>query len=88
MPLTQQRPPQGRLVTEQSADPVRFPWPDNMPLVDQVKALGAVLMEHYPHAFDRSEGAMEKAARLLLECAADTDTHNHAAHIDGGGADG
>ena len=47
------------------------PWPDNMPLVEQVKALGAILMEHYPHTFDRSEGAMEKAARLLWEAAKD-----------------
>lgn len=43
------------------------PWPDNMPLNEQVKALGAVLMEHYADTFDRSEGAMEKAARLLWE---------------------
>lgn len=42
-------------------------WGDNMPLEDQVELLGRILMKHYPHTFDRSEGAMEKAARLLWE---------------------
>lgn len=42
-------------------------WPDNLPLEEQVQRLGRVLVEHFPHTFDRSEGAMEKAARLLQE---------------------
>jgi hypothetical protein len=43
------------------------PWPDNLPLEAQVERLAAVLLAHYEDAFDRSEGAMEKAARLLWE---------------------
>lgn len=40
-------------------------WPSNLPLEQQVERLAQVLMEDYPHTFDRSEGAIEKAARLL-----------------------
>jgi hypothetical protein len=36
-------------------------------LEEQVERLAAILMADYEHTFDRSEGAIEKAARLLWE---------------------
>lgn len=53
-------------------------WPDNLPLEEQVERLAAVLLADYEHTFDRSEGAIEKAARLLWEDAPEK------RHIDGG----
>jgi hypothetical protein len=44
-------------------------WPSNLPLEDQVNRLADVLLDDYADYFDRSEGAMEKAARLLWEIA-------------------
>ena len=55
-----------------AADCVFEPWPDNLPLEEQVQRLADVLLAFYADYFDRSEGAMEKAARILHEIAQET----------------
>jgi hypothetical protein len=48
-----------------AADVKWEPWPDNLPLDVQLARLAILLSDNYPESFDRSEGAIEKAARLL-----------------------
>ena len=58
---------------ELHADYERFPWPDDLTTADEVERLASILMDYYAHTFDRSEGAIEKAARILWERAGHLD---------------